>query len=68
MYFLPPYSPELNTIEELSSKVKSVMKVNEYVLDDYDLEPSVLCGFITVTSEYSVNWINHSGYHYKVQL
>ena len=32
MYFLPPYSPDLNPIEELFSKVKSEMKANEYAL------------------------------------
>ena len=46
MYFLPPYSRDLNPIEELFSKVKSVMKANEYVLEDYDLEISILGGFI----------------------
>ncbi len=40
--FLPP---DLNPIEELYSKVKSVMKANEYVLEDYDLETTILCGF-----------------------
>lgn len=63
VYFLPPYSPDLNPIEELFSKVKSVMKANEYVLEDYDLETSILCGFISVTSDDCVNWINHSGYY-----
>ena len=46
VYFLPPYSPDLNPIEELFSKVKSVVKANEYVLEDYDLETSILCVFI----------------------
>ena len=63
VYFLPPYSPDFNPIEELFSKVKLVMKANEYVLKDYDLETSILCGFISVTSDDCVNWINHSGYH-----
>ena len=39
------------------------MKANEYVLEDYDLETSILCGFISVTSDDCVNWINHSGYY-----
>ena len=46
VYFLPPYSPDLNPIEELFSKVKSAMRVNEYVSEDYDLETSILCGFV----------------------
>ena len=63
VYFLPPYSPDLNPIEELFSKVKSAMRANEYILEDYDLETSILCGFISVTSEDCLNWINHSGYN-----
>ena len=51
VYFLLPYSPNLNLIEEFFSKVKSVMKAKEYVLEDYNLETSILCGFISVTSE-----------------
>ena len=63
VYFLPPYSPDLNPIKELFSKVKCVMMVNEYVLEDYDLETNILCGFSSVTSDNCVSWINHSGYH-----
>lgn len=63
VYFLPPYSPDLNPIEELFSKVKSVMKANEYVLEGYDIETSILCGFSSITSVDCVNWINHSGYY-----
>ena len=44
VYFLPPYSSDLNPIEELFSKVKSVMKANKYILEDYDLETSILLG------------------------
>ena len=39
------------------------MKANEYVLEDYDLETSILCGFMSVTSADCVSWINHSGYY-----
>ena len=63
VYFLPPYSPDLNPIEELFSRVKSVMRANEYVLEDYDLETCISCGFISVTCNDCVNWINHSGYN-----
>ena len=62
VYFLPPYSPDLNPIELLFSKVKYVMKDNENLLSGYDLETSILYSFISVTSVDSVNWINHSGY------
>ena len=32
MIFLPPYSPDLNPIEETFSSVKSYLKANEAVL------------------------------------
>ena len=57
MYFLPPYSPDLNPIEELFSKVKSEMKANEYALVGHDLETSILCGFISITSDDCMGWI-----------
>ena len=55
MYFLPPYSPDFNPIEELFSKVKYVMKANEVYMEDHDLET-------LVTSDNCKNWIEHSGY------
>ena len=30
VYYLPPYSPDLNPIEELFAKVKSVLKASEH--------------------------------------
>ena len=59
VYFLPPYSPDFNPIEELFSKVKYVMKANEVYMEDHDLETCILCGFSSVTPD---NWIEHSGY------
>ena len=35
--FLPPYSPDLNPIEEAFSKLKSTLKANEELLDTFDL-------------------------------
>ena len=37
VYYLPPYCPDLNRIEELFSKVKYVMKANEFDLEGQDL-------------------------------
>ena len=64
VYFLSPYSPDMNPIEELFSQVKYSMKANEHALDlvGYDLETSILCSFASVTSNDCVSWIKHSGY------
>ena len=36
MYFIPPYSPDCNPIEELFSMLKSVLKANEYLSESFD--------------------------------
>ena len=38
LIFLPPYSPDLNPIEELFSKVKKVMKSSQLELSQIDIE------------------------------
>ena len=47
LHYLPPYSPDLNPIEECFSKVKSCLKSTETVNDD--LETAVLVVFTCVT-------------------
>ena len=47
LHYLPPYSPDLNPIEECFSKVKSCLKSTEIVNDD--LETAVLAAFTCVT-------------------
>ncbi len=41
VYFLPPYSPDLNPIEELFAKLKSTLKASEHVMQE-DLETLLL--------------------------
>ena len=50
MRFLPPYSPDLNPIEELFSKVKGYLKDNETAYQA-TLEPRVIVSsaFASVT-------------------
>ena len=61
--FLPPYSPDYNTIEELFSKLKSTIKQYETDLQmqRLDLEEIVLAAFSTITEEDCCSWINHAG-------
>ena len=40
--FLPPYSPDLNAIEEAFSKLKITLRANEAILDILDVESFVL--------------------------
>ena len=58
VHFLPPYSPDLNPIEETFSKVKAEMKYLEVCLDHVvDIKTLVYCAFTTVTPEDCQGWI-----------
>ena len=62
--FLPPYSPDLNPIEEVFAKVKSYLKANE-VAYDVTSSPNLLItmGFCTVSSDDCIGYIQHAGYN-----
>lgn len=62
--FLPPYSPDLNPIEEVFSKVKGYLKENEIAYRATN-EPRViiLSAFTSITPQDCVNYITHSGYN-----
>ena len=61
--FLPPYSPDLNPIEEAFSKVKSFLRDND---NAYQVTESprvfVAEAFASVTQEDCLQYIKHSGY------
>lgn len=58
--FLPPYSPDLNPIEELFSKVKTTLKSSEVkMLNTTDFETLLLYSFTSITEEDCIRWINH---------
>lgn len=63
--FLPPYSPELNPIENVFSKEKSFVQANDGVYQS-TLTPHmlILMAFCTVTKIDCINFIRHSGYMY----
>lgn len=61
--FLPPYSPDLNPIEEVFSSVKSFMKANESILQvTNDIEDVVTAAFANISSQQCQAWINDAGY------
>ena len=59
VHFLPPYSPDLNPIEECFSKVKSQLKSMETTAED-DLETHVLAAFSCITPDDCQGWISDS--------
>ena len=61
--FLPPYSPDLNAIEEAFSSVKAYLKANEAVLQATDdIEDVLTAAFATITLQHCQAWIKHAGY------
>lgn len=61
--FLPPNSPDLNPIEMAFSKVKSVMKLNETIWNDYDVETRLMAALNIITQSDCQGWIKHCGYN-----
>ena len=61
--FLPPYSPDLNPIEEAFSKVKSYLKDNEVPYQS-TTQPWLLVAeaFTNVTQENCLQYMSHAGY------
>ena len=59
--FLPPYSPELNPIEECWSKIKNyIRRLAPRTLDE--LQQAIREAFRIVTSGDARGWIKHAGY------
>ena len=63
LLFLPPYSPDLNPLEEVFSQVKSIMKKNGTLFQNCTL-PRVLLSmaFNMVAIDDCKSYITHSGY------
>lgn len=63
LIFLPPYSPDLNPVETVFCKVKSIMKANDELFQVYSA-PRVLLSmaFSMVSREDCESFISHCGY------
>jgi len=59
--FLPPYSPELNPIEECWSKVKNILKSSPNH-DRDSLDNSIAKAFDSLTRKDILGWFSHAGY------
>ena len=58
VHWLPPYSPDLNPIEEAFSKAKAMMKAMEKEM--YDIDTVVYSAFSAITADDCEGWIADS--------
>ena len=58
LHYLPPYSPDLNPIEECFAKVKSNLKNMEPYTDNF--ETAILASFASVTPSDCQGWVRDS--------
>ena len=60
--FLPPYSPDLNPIEELFSYIKYYLKEHDEVIQalNGDLVEVVRSAFNSITPNHCKAWIRHA--------
>ena len=63
VFFLPPYSPDLNPAEECFSYAKAYLRKHDSILQHIpDQTPIIKAAFQSVTTDHSKSWIHHSGY------
>ena len=61
--FLPPYSPDLNPVEQVFSEVKSIMKANDKLFQVYSAPRALLAiAFSMVTPQNCISYIRDCGY------
>jgi transposase len=61
LIYLPPYSPELNPIEEMWSKVKILLR--KQVARTMEIfHKAIRCAFTAVTNNDLHGWFTHAGY------
>ena len=63
LLFLPPYSPDLNPLEEVFSKIKGIMKSNDGLFQASSMPRALLTlAFDMVTQEDCHAYVAHAGY------
>ena len=61
--FLPPYSPDLNPIEEAFSKVKNIYRTIKQLTRAQTIPRVIMASaFASVTQQDCLNYIKHAGY------
>ena len=67
--FLPPYSPDLNPIEEAFSYVKAYLRKHDDLLQVIHNQTDVIeSAFESITEDHCNSWIINSGYNDIVQI
>ena len=61
--FLPAYSPDLNPIEMMWSKVKALLRKDE-ARNHPDLLKAIASALATVTPQDTLGWFSHCGYSF----
>ena len=59
--YLPPYSPDLNPIELMWSKIKAILRKLK-VRSKELLDAAIVCAFDSVSHSDIVAWFSHDGY------
>jgi transposase len=63
VYFLPAYSPDLNPIEKMWSKVKALLRSAE-ARTPLELAQAIAQALRRVTHQDALNWFAHCGYSF----
>lgn len=66
LLFLPPYSPDLNPIEEALSKIKTFVKACQARARDA-LDQAIAAALKTITLQDILGWFGHAGYNLRYQ-
>ncbi len=62
--FLPPYSPDLNPMEEAFSYIKSYLRKHDELLQAVPNPQDIIgSAFYSITVNHCQSWIYHSGYN-----
>ena len=61
--FLPPYSPDLNPVEEAFSYIKNYLRKHDQLLQAIvDSTDVIQAAIDSITTDHCNSWISHSGY------
>lgn len=60
--FLPPYSPDINPIEEVFAEVKHWISTNSILCQSTNPRSTILMAFSSVSKQNCISYVNHSGY------